>query len=305
MEQLLSTTTKHAPLLLPQLSQLEEAILQTVSYGDIFAYPVTLLEIHRYLEGIKATEQEVADALANGRLLPHYLAQKDGFYTLAGHQEIVAVREQRRTISKTLWPAAVRYGRFIARLPFVRMVTITGSLAMNNVTEEADIDYLIVTENGRLWLTRAFIITIVRLAARQGLILCPNYILTRRALQFSDENLYTARELAQMIPLSGINIYWQMRQSNTWADKRLPNATTYPKTNVPISQPSWFQKLLELPFRTPLGNWLESWEMNRKVNKFQQQLNNNETSFCPDWCKGHFDGHQENTLFAYESRLRQ
>ena len=305
MEQYLSTIENYPPLLPPSLTKLEQAILQTVSYGDVFNYPVTLAEIHRYLEGIEATQAEVVDVLANGSLLPHFLAHQDGFYMLAGREDILTTRRKRAAISQQLWPAAIRYGRFISHLPFVRMVTLTGSLAMNNVTKDADIDYLIVTGNGRLWLARAFIIIIVRLAARQGIVLCPNYILSERALQFPDENLYAARELAQMMPISGLESYQKMRQANRWANKFLPNATGAPATHFATTRPSWLQKLLELPFRTPLGNWLESWEMRRKIRKFKHQHINSETSFCPDWCKGHFDGHQENTLFAYETRLRQ
>lgn len=287
------------------LTTLEQAIWQTVAYVDVFDYPLTITEIHRYLEGIPATMSDVTRALANGRLSPQYLAQHNGYYMLAGRESIVARRVQRENLSRHLWPAAIRYGRFIGNLPFVRMVAVTGSLAVNNVDEYADIDYLVVTENGRLWLCRAFIIAIVRLAARHHLTLCPNYLLTQRALQFPDQNLYTAHEVAQMVPLSGWETYDRLRQANPWITTFIPNAVG-PPPHLSSKQPAsrLVQWLGELPWRTPLGDWLEHWEMQRKIRKFQTQVHHShETDFTADWCKGHFDAHNYRTMSAYQVRL--
>jgi len=48
------------------------------------------------------------------------------------------------------------------------MVAITGSLAMNNVENNPDIDYLVVTVGGRLWMVRAMVLAAARLAALHG-----------------------------------------------------------------------------------------------------------------------------------------
>lgn len=288
------------------LTPLETAAWQAVAYVDVFDYPLTAGEIHRYLENVTATRAEVEEVLANGRLLPHYLAHIGPYYTLTGRESTVAVREVRATIARRLWPAAHHYGRLIASLPFVRMVAVTGSLAMNNADEGADIDYLIVARNGRVWLSRAFAIAIVRLAERRGTSLCPNYILAERALEFPDRNLYTAHEVAQMIPLSGLEMYHRVRQINNWTDAFLPNATGLPHQVTNGRAPHhYLRRLAELPLRTPVGHWLETWEMRRKIHKFQQHPDTSEAAFSPDWCKGHFDTHKQYALTAYQARLHQ
>jgi len=44
---------------------------------------------------------------------------------------------------------ALRYGRILGRLPFIRMVTLTGSLAVRNCDEAGDYDYMLVAKTGR------------------------------------------------------------------------------------------------------------------------------------------------------------
>jgi hypothetical protein len=290
---------------LPTLTPLETAIWRTVAYADLFDYPLTAVQIHRYLEGVAATLPDVQECLESSTLYGSHIIKTDHFFTLPNRSYLISKRLRREKVAATRWPAAVQYGRLIAHLPFVKMVALTGSLTMNNVEADADIDYLIVTENGRLWLCRAFIIAVVRLASRQNIILCPNYILTERATQFPDKNLYTAHEVAQMVPLAGEMGYGRLRQQNMWANTHLPNAKGSPMPHLLHSTTSsWLQKLLELPFRTPIGTWLEKWEMQRKIGKFQaKQQKYSETSFCPDWCKGHFGGHQRNTLTAFQAQV--
>jgi hypothetical protein len=286
------------------LSPLETAVWRTIAYSDVFDYPLRLSEIHHFLEGVPAGLAEVERVLANGRLCPRHLSYRAPYYMLPGRETIGPIRQRREAISQALWPAAVRYGRLVASLPFVRMVAVTGSLAVNNVDERmgADIDYLIVTRNGRVWLSRAFIVAIVRLAARRGYDLCPNYILAETALAFPDQNLYTAHELLQMVPLYGLETYRQIRQVNTWVTQFMPNAARAPLNRPDLPAPyATMQRLLELPLTTPAGSWLDEWEMGRKIRKFGRRPNQNqEADFHKDWCKGHFDAHKGRILSAYQ-----
>lgn len=288
----------------------ETAILHTLAYVDVFDYPLTAAEIHRYLAGVAAPITLVETLLGNGRLVPGRLATCDGYFVLAGREAIVATRRRRARAARRLWPSALHYGRILASLPFVRMVAITGSLAVSNVEEDADIDYLVVTANDRLWLCRAFAILIVRLAARRGITLCPNYLLSERALVFREQNLYTAHELAQMIPISGMAVYQEIRRRNDWVVGWLPNASSPPPLpDVPQTRGHPPQctagKLAEKVLSTPLGTALEGWERERKIARFNEQHNRDgtEAQFSADWCKGHFEGHAGRVLQAYRQRL--
>lgn len=296
-------------------SNLELAILKTLSYADIFDYPLTAREIYRYLVGVRTTRSDVESFLASP-WLSNSIARTGKYYSLPGRQEIAQTRLHRTEIARLLWPQALRYGLQISGLPFVRMVAVTGALAVNNVEAGADVDYLVVTEPGRLWVSRALIILLVRSAAVKGLTLCPNYLVTTRSMAFKDKNLYTAHELAQMVPVSGFDLYRQMRRINAWTGSYLPNAYTPPPRPYPsqinsYNLPHTFRKMrgwlswVETGLNTPLGDWLEKWEMNRKVEKFSHQGNPFvEAAFCGAYCKGHFNNHGTETMTAYFNRLR-
>lgn len=285
-----------------QKQLLETAVYKTVAYSDVFDYPLTPQQLHRYLEGVTTSPTELATLLQDK---PTRLSQQAGYITLAGREQIIQKRQKREKIAQVLWPLATHYGQLIAHIPFVRMVAVTGSLTMNNSDADADIDYLVVTENGRLWLARLFMIALVKWASWRGVHLCPNYILSKNALVFDSHTLYVAREIAQMVPLSGFDIYHQMRQQNPWTEQFLPNAKDAP-TPLTAEKRSLLQTILETPLRNSLGTRLNQWEMNRKIEKLkEQETSNSETAFSADYCKGHFNAYHQPTLTAYQKRINQ
>ena len=289
----------------PARIDLERAIVQTVAYADVFDYPLTSDEVHRYLIGVPASRSTVRTALSSGRLTPEVLSRNGRYFTLAGRESVIETRRGRAQTAAEDWRRAVRYGRTISSLPFVRMVAVTGALAMDNVAD-GDIDYLIVTEPGRLWLCRALVVALVRTAALRGVTLCPNYFLSEQALVLSECNLFTAHEVAQMVPLSGMETYQRLRALNRWTETYLPNASGPPRRMAPVEpRPRRTRRILEHTLRSRLGSPIERWEMARKMRKLGQRSNGHaEAAFGPDWCKGHFGDHGQQTLKRYEDRLQ-
>lgn len=292
------------------IRDLEAAIIKTVAYVDGFDYPLTVEEIHRYLVGHSASLEQVACALSRRSMVPDRLRHIDGYYTLPRREATVDTRRRREAEAQILWPKAIEYGKMIARLPFVSMVAVTGSMAVDNVGEHVDVDYLIVTADDHLWVCRAMVIGIVRLAAKQGIVLCPNYFLAERALELADQNLYTAHEVAQMVPLSGFAVYEAFRQANRWTEAYLPNAVGAPsrpevvQTGLPGAGPGAARRAAEALLRTSAGRGLERRVMDRKVRKFRRdEANWNEACFTPDCCKGHFNQHKRRALEAFDVRL--
>jgi len=296
----------------PEFSQsLEHAIVQAVAYADVFDYPLTFHEVHRYLVGLSASFSAVKDTLENGLLPGHRLTNCQGYVTLPGRESIVETRLRRKALCMQLWPKGVRYGLAIASLPFVRFVAVTGTLAVDNVDQGADIDYLIATVPGRVWLTRFLVLVLVYLARLEGVTVCPNYVISVGALEQFDHTLFTAHELAQMVPLHGFDVYEELVGVNAWARCLLPNAFTARPGAAQREVGSVLRSLKRAAERLlggKLGDMLERWEMRHKVSRLNQRASYRGTCavvFTPDCCKGHLDDHGERTNKAYAQRLRQ
>jgi hypothetical protein len=177
---------------------------------------------------------------------------------------------------------------------------------MDNVDPNDDFDFLIVTETGRLWVTRAIVIgLVVKPASLRGDEVCPNYLLSQHALDFPEQNLYVAHELSQMIPLAGIDLYRQIRERNGWTRRFLPNAAGPPRRIAPlVDARSLRRSVLEVALRTPVGAKLEQWESTRKIRRFERlSEGRNSASFDADRCKGHFDSNEQGILDALDERL--
>jgi hypothetical protein len=291
----------------PAPDTLETAIIHTLAYADVFDYPLTVAEVHRYLVGMPASLDTVQNLL-NDKSTDMHLSYRRGYYTLPEREFTIETRRRRAEVAAQMWPLAVRYGLDIARLPFVRMVAVTGSLTVDNVDTGDDIDYLVITEPDRLWLCRAVIIQfVVKAAEQRGHTLCPNYFLTEQALVLPQQNLFTAHEIAQMVPIAGLDIYNRLRQLNDWVFKFLPNARGQPRrVHIGESPRRTASLLAEAILRTPAAALLENWEMNRKIRKLSQQAQSNqqrEITFCAEWCKGHFESHGKFIMEAFSTRL--
>jgi hypothetical protein len=285
------------------LPGLRNAVLQTMAYADVFDYPLTAQEIHRYLTGLSASKEVVERFLQDGSLVH----ASEGYYTLPGREGLARIRRAREHIAGQMWPQAAGYGRVISHLPFVRMLAVSGSLAMNNVDRDPDIDYFMVTARGRLWMVRAMVLAVVRLAAARGVRLCPNYLVTEDALVFPDQTLYAAHELAQMVPIFGLDVYEQICRLNSWKERFLPNAQGLPpvmdQVTIRTVKPT-ITPLLERALRTSPAAWFERWEMQRKIRMLsREQGDSPESCFAADYCKGHNLRHGQRAERILRERL--
>ena len=298
-------TTMGEPLDATRNRVLGEAVIRTLAYSAVFDFAMTRPELHRYLIGVRCGPDELGGLLdADGSLAERVVSQGD-LVTLRGREALFATRAERNRATARQWPTARRYARAVASLPFVRMVAVTGGLAAGNAADGGDIDLLVVTRTGRLWLSRASTIAIVRYAAWRGWDVCPNYFLTQRSVTLTDQDLYAASELVRMVPISGHRAYLRMRARNGWTAGYFPNAAGGPAGAV--DQPPLMRRLrgaAEWVLGMPPADLVEDWERERKVARFVSQARAagaamDETAFGVDRCKGHFDAHRSRIREAY------
>jgi hypothetical protein len=296
------------------MQSLEAAILRTVLYADVFNFPMKPEEIHHFLIGDEpASLPQVQHTLHHSAWLRQYVEWVDQFVVYAGRSELIGVRKAREQASQALWPQAVVWGKRLAQLPFVRMVALTGALAVRNAADhDDDLDYILVTAANRVWIARAFAILMVRIGRLWGVILCPNFVLSESALAQSREDIFTAHEVAQMVPVYGQDVYRRFREENEWVYNQLPNALDPFFDEAVVESKSnrittFVKQCLELILSGSGGDWLENWEYHRKLRRFAADMEKPHSSAKLDntQVKGHFDDHGHPVLQKYYARLRE
>jgi len=293
---------------LPMKEQITRAVLKTVLYSDIFDYPLTPEEIAHYLLDAPSLKSQVLDVLRDPDGFDGRMIQVDGFVMLPGREITVAGRLIRSEVSQRAWRKARFYARILSHLPFVRMVAITGALAMDNSKEGDDVDILLVTAPRRVWLTRAMSLLLVYAAKLTPKTLCPNYVISEEILGLEPRTVYVAHEFVQMVPLYGFETYQKMRAVNPWIQQMLPNATT-PLHREPEYRPGkmgrCIKAVLEWLLAGRIGEWLDVWEMKRKIRKFRARaaLAYGSVIFDRNQVKGHFNDHGAGISLQYQRRL--
>jgi hypothetical protein len=190
------------------------------------------------------------------------------------------------------------------------MTAVTGALAMGNAPNaDDDVDLLIVTQTGRVWLARGLVILVVHLVRQFGVELCPNYIIAEHNLRLDHPSLYTAHELAQLVPLHGAATYHQLLKTNSWLHTYLPNATPRRLRGRKVSTVAQSgRRAFETVLGGRLGDAIEGWEAGRKIPHLQQvaaRQGATEADYTPELCKGHTGDHETSVAQRYAAQLAE
>lgn len=207
----------------------------SLHYHDLFDYPLSLAELIKWLPG-----EEFSFSIPETGFL-----SKNGYFYKEGKEGLIYKRLLRKRISTKKVNIAKKAAWILSLIPTVRMVAITGSLAMENSSQDGDIDLLIVTKKGWLWTSRIIaysLLKIFNLDVRtpqnnnQKDRLCLNMWLDESALEWAknDRNVYTSHEIAQILPLvNKEKTYEFFLSQNAWILKFWPNAV---KINTKINK---------------------------------------------------------------------
>lgn len=125
--------------------------------------------------------------------------------------------------------------RFAKLFPNLKMIAITGSVAVNNAPQNADIDLMLIFSANTLWLTRPIFLFLCRLLfplrhpqdSPSPDSFCLNLWLDTFALSIPrhKRSLYTAHEVLQVVPiLDREYTYQHFILSNSWTKNFLANA---------------------------------------------------------------------------------
>ncbi len=257
--------------------QQTRAIVATLLYYDLFAYAPNAKELVRFAQRVETDGfYDTNDLVAESP----WWSSRDGYWFLKGRDYILCHRAELAPIAQRKMIQARRWARLLQVIPGVRFIGVTGSLSMASAVADDDIDILVITAAGRLWLTRALVLAVLWAGrakrADDGRAaypdqICANIFLSENDLHLPDHNLFIAHEICQMLPLLGPATYQRFIAANAWVGEFLPQWE--PPAVKWEDQPTLrgLQRVLETASASPLGGRLEHECARRQLNRIQHK----------------------------------
>lgn len=254
-------------------SKTYSSILKTVCYADIFDYPLKEKEVHHWIKDIRILRYPDIKR-ANG-----VISHKGSWMFLKDREDLVAIRQQRETISKRKLLIAKGAIMLLKRIPTIKLVGVSGSVAMHNAREKDDIDFFVIAKEGTVWLTRFLATVAIELFSERRR---PNetYVADKICLNmFVDEdyltvpkgkrNLYTAHEVCQLKVLYDKDgTYQKFLVANKWVREYLPNGIEMKKLRNEVIKKEFkatYLITLLLYYFNAIAKTLQLWYMRRRI----------------------------------------
>lgn len=230
--------------------ELRNDILRTVAYFDLFEYPLTAGQIYSFLPRNSVTAKHV-ERSAQALVAEQRLSAGNGFFFLPSvNPGITEKRSQREVHARKMLGTARLVARFIKLFPYIRGIFITGSLSKNVADASSDIDFMIITAPGRLWISR-MMLTMFRKIFLLGYskFFCTNYYVSEDNLVLERRNLYTAVEVVTTKVIWNEDAFRSYQSANAWTSQFLPNISAPADAQLLVSRRrSFIQRVAEFLF---------------------------------------------------------
>lgn len=250
--------------------QVKNDILSTLAYFDIFTYPLQKREIWLFLQNpYDLSEFEIALQYLVDRSLVFKLGE---FYSLQNTYTIAQRRTAGNDKAQKLLVTAKKVASLLSMFPFVRGVAVSGSLSKNFADDRSDIDLFIITSKNRLWLARTFMHCFKKLTflVNKQHFYCMNYFIDEDHVEIAEKNIYTATEIATLLPLQGNVAFEKFYSANAWIKTFLPNKYMRISSEKKIKN-FWVKWLVEKVLNNSFGNLLDNTLMNVTSNRWLQK----------------------------------
>lgn len=239
---------------------IREAILDMVAYFAVFGLPVSEDRLNALL-AVKASHLAVLaitrDMVANGELI-----KIEDYYGLADVRYVNLQKKQ--TQRDYLLARAGKLAGVIGKLPFVKAVCVVNSVAIGNVHEDSDIDLLIVTTPGRVFVAKGFLwktLKILKLLETEdkkagqfslGMVLTTRGVIFERDIM-RENNPHLIYWLMTAVPVYGQRRWQEVLQASLYVRQHAPNYL-WPKGGRSIDRAGtkWLDSLDDRGYRIHL-----------------------------------------------------
>jgi hypothetical protein len=238
---------------------LEKEIIRIIIFFDMFDFPLASFEIWKYLR-IKCEFGEILKTLD---LNIANIETKNGFYFLTGRQDIIEKRMKRYNYANRKYKRAILISRFFKFIPWIKMIAIGNIIGAHNMKDDGDIDFFVITEKGKIWLTRFLAVGFLKVLNlrptpknKRDKICLSFYVdeknLNLKNLMIKDKDIYFIHWFSGLTPIYDENdYYYSLVKANTWINEILPNwqmILSSQRLTVGKNLPATYKKIINFMF---------------------------------------------------------
>jgi hypothetical protein len=132
---------------------LPEKIKATLAYFEIFDLALSVDELMRFMPGMVEGRLGVEKDLSE----MSDVRGKHGFFVLKGSEELLENRIEKSLLAEQIKQKADKWKWTFGLVPFVEMACVCNYSSFDCVEKGSDIDLLILTKPGRIFLARLFL----------------------------------------------------------------------------------------------------------------------------------------------------
>jgi len=288
--------------------EMAQSFIRRLLYFDIFSHPLLATEIFEYSDYQNVDFSKGLEVL-EGLKTENLIKSDFGFYFIGDDVSIIARRLEANQLASQRMNDARKYVSVAANFPFVRAVFISGTLSKHVMKPDSDIDFFIITEPGKLWLCRALLTLYKKLILRNShRNFCLNYFIDTNNLEIPDKNIFTATEVAFLLPMYNYTVYELFMSKNNWIRDEFPNCklrqnetdiqSGSSKKTLEFILDNWFGKLLDqLSFSIISRFWKRKFSY-LDEKKFELNLRSKK-----DVSKHHPNAFQERVVSQYSNKI--
>jgi len=297
--------------------ELSKAIVKTIAFFDIFDYPLTVLEIWKYIRSELPIKFEIILEVLDLPDLKELIENKEGFYFLKNRSDIIKIRKARFNYTDTKFRRAIKIARLFKIIPWVKMIAIGNLIGSNNLRESSDIDLFIVTKEKRIWLTRFFSILMIKILGLRPVpgksqdTICLSFFVSEQSLNLKNflltDDIYFLYWLAFLTPIYDTQgTYEKFIKSNGWVSVALPNWSPMKINdwrNAGSGLPDFYSLFMDFLFGWSEG-YFKRLQMKLFPTKLKRLMNQNTTVVVSDSViKTHSNDRREEYRNNYKSRV--
>lgn len=238
-------------------------VLKTLLYYDIFNHPLRDEEVYSLLPENSVPKERIFEEIRKLSCdVNNPFSRHEGYVYIKPNKHFIELRKEKEEISKKMWKAARLVTHLIKRFPYVRAVLVTGSLSKNSSNKQSDLDFMVITKKGRLWISRMMLMMFKKLFLFNNYkYFCINYFITEDNLEIEDKNIFTATEIVYIKSTFNNYLMDEFIRANAWINEYFPNYVPgdekFNSAGFKVNnRKSYLQRFFEIFFNGRLGDKL-------------------------------------------------